>query len=157
MTDIAPIAPGVVQELAALHAHAFPRGWSEEEILDLLARGAFGYWASPPAPVAFALAWAPGGDAEILTLVTAEAARRRGWGGKLMAATIAHAAALGAEAMVLEVGVGNGAARALYDGLGFREIGRRPRYYERGGASEDALIMKLILSRTAAETFAAQD
>ena len=41
----------------------------------------------------------------------------------------------------LEVRPSNGAARALYGALGFRETGRRPRYY----GDEDALLMTLDL------------
>jgi ribosomal-protein-alanine N-acetyltransferase len=42
----------------------------------------------------------------------------------------------------LEVRPTNGAARTLYGSLGFRETGRRPRYY----GDEDALLMTLDLS-----------
>jgi ribosomal-protein-alanine N-acetyltransferase len=51
------------------------------------------------------------------------------------------AAARGAVAMLLEVAEGNGGARALYAGLGFGAVGRRPRYY----GAEDALILRAAL------------
>ena len=44
--------------------------------------------------------------------------------------------------MHLEVRPSNAAARTLYRSLGFRETGRRPRYY----GDEDALLMTLDLS-----------
>lgn len=40
--------------------------------------------------------------------------------------------------MTLEVRTGNAAARALYAGAGFAEVGRRRRYYTDG---EDAVLM----------------
>jgi ribosomal-protein-alanine N-acetyltransferase len=44
--------------------------------------------------------------------------------------------------LFLEVGEANRAARALYDGLGFRVIGRRHRYYATPAGFEDALVMR---------------
>ncbi len=44
--------------------------------------------------------------------------------------------------MVLEVAIGNAAARTLYEHAGFVEAGRRPRYYADGG---DALILRVRL------------
>ena len=49
------------------------------------------------------------------------------------------AAGLGARWLTLEVRVGNAAARGLYEKLGFRETGIRPRYYTDN--NEDAAIM----------------
>jgi [ribosomal protein S18]-alanine N-acetyltransferase len=43
--------------------------------------------------------------------------------------------------LTLEVRVSNGQAIAMYEGLGFRSAGVRPRYYQDNG--EDALIMWL--------------
>lgn len=42
--------------------------------------------------------------------------------------------------LTLEVRVSNRAALALYEGLGFRPVGRRPNYYE--SPREDALILR---------------
>jgi ribosomal-protein-alanine N-acetyltransferase len=58
-----------------------------------------------------------------------------------MVAAMEAAAARGAVAMLLEVAEGNGGARALYAGLGFGAVGRRPRYY----GAEDALILRAAL------------
>jgi ribosomal-protein-alanine N-acetyltransferase len=59
-----------------------------------------------------------------------------------MRAAMADARAAGAAAMFLEVAESNAAARALYGGLGFAPVGRRPRYYENG---EDALVLRRAL------------
>ena len=48
-------------------------------------------------------------------------------------------AAHGAERLILEVSAGNDAARALYRGAGFTEIGRRRAYYPDGS---DALVLE---------------
>jgi ribosomal-protein-alanine N-acetyltransferase len=49
----------------------------------------------------------------------------------------------GALAILLEVRESNAAARALYAKVGFREEGRRPRYYR--DPDEDAVLMRLRL------------
>lgn len=137
--------------LAALHARAFPRGWSQTEIGDLMARGAFGFMAGGPPLKGFVLAWAPGPEAEILTLVTAPEHRREGWGSRLLTAAMAAAAAQGAHAMLLEVADDNAAARALYSASGFVEVGRRLRYYQRESGAADALVLRRELAIGAAE------
>jgi ribosomal protein S18 acetylase RimI-like enzyme len=51
--------------------------------------------------------------------------------------------AMGAGEMVLEVRAGSAGARELYRGLGFGEIGRRPRYY--ASPEDDAVLMRVGL------------
>jgi ribosomal-protein-alanine N-acetyltransferase len=129
--------------LAALHAVAFPPGerWDAAAIGGLLAMpGAFGL-VLPGA--GFVLARVAADEAEILTLAVAPDARRQGHGGALLAAAMAQAAARGAAAMFLDVGAGNGAARALYAAAGFAEVGRRRRYYPDGA---DALVLRRSLT-----------
>jgi ribosomal-protein-alanine N-acetyltransferase len=49
----------------------------------------------------------------------------------------------GAGALFLEVAGANAAARALYARMGFRDVGRRRRYYADG---TDALVMRAALN-----------
>lgn len=129
--------------LAALHAAAFPpeEAWGADAIaLMLELPGSYGLWSPGEG---FVLARAAGGEAEILTLAVRPAARRRGLGGALMAAALAGAVLRGATAMFLEVAAGNAAARGLYLGLGFAEVGRRRRYYPDGS---DALVLRRDLA-----------
>lgn len=124
--------------LAALHHEAFPPGdaWDEDAFASLL--GSAGCFALR-AEGGFVLARAAGGEAEIITLAVQPAARRRGLGRRLVDDAAAFAAALGAEALFLEVEEGNAAALALYAALGFRRVGRRPGYY---GAGRDAAVLR---------------
>ena len=86
--------------------------------------------------------WMAPDDAHISSGAVAGEARRRGHGRRLVRALVALAGSLGAEAVTLEVRASNGAARALYGGCGFEEVGERGRYYPDG---EDAVIMTLAL------------
>ena len=85
-------------------------------------------------------------EAHITSLAVAGEARRRGHGRRLATALVALAASLGAGAVTLEVRASNEAARALYGGCGFEEVGERRRYYPDG---EDAVIMTLALDADA--------
>jgi ribosomal-protein-alanine N-acetyltransferase len=81
-------------------------------------------------------------EAEILTLAVAPALRRQGRGRALLTAAVLRAASE-ATAMFLEVSAGNLAAQNLYFGAGFREVGRRRRYYADGA---DALVLRRELT-----------
>ena len=86
--------------------------------------------------------WLGVDEAHITSLAVAGEARRRGHGRRLATALVALAGSLGAEAVTLEVRASNEAARVLYRGCGFEEVGERRRYYADG---EDAVIMTLAL------------
>ncbi|MCK8783249.1 GNAT family N-acetyltransferase [Roseomonas sp. NAR14] len=128
--------------LAALHALAFPaEKWGPDAIALMLELP--GTVALQRPGEGFVLLRAAAGEAEILTLAVAPAARRRGCGGALLAAALAAAAALGALAMFLEVAAGNAAARALYAAAGFTQVGLRRRYY---ADRSDALVLRRDLA-----------
>lgn len=124
--------------LARLHAACFPEPWDAKALRELFAAGAYAYRADD----GFVLARAAGGEAEILTLAVAPAARGKGLGRLLLQAAIARARDLGAGMMFLEVGADNPAALALYARLGFAKVGDRKAYY--GG--RDALVLRLPLT-----------
>jgi ribosomal-protein-alanine N-acetyltransferase len=84
-----------------------------------------------------------GESAEILTVGVVPAARRQGIARRLMANLLAAARGRGAVEVFLEVRVDNTAARALYTGDGFAEVGLRPGYYDRGRV--DAVVMRRAL------------
>ncbi len=127
-----------VPAMAALHAAAFPpaEAWGADAIGMMLGlSGAFGV-ISPG--TGFVLARAVAGEAEVLTLAVAPAARRQGLGAALVRAVLAAVGAAGGRQMFLEVSDGNAPARALYASLGFAPVGRRAKYYADG---TDALVL----------------
>jgi [ribosomal protein S18]-alanine N-acetyltransferase len=80
------------------------------------------------------------GESELLNLAVDPSLRRSGVGGMLLAAAITWLTARGARETFLEVRASNAAAIALYEGVGFRAIGRRPGYYQR--PPEDAILYR---------------
>lgn len=85
-----------------------------------------------------------GGEAEILNLAVAPSERRRGLGAALLEAALTALTAVGAVEVFLEVRESNGGAKALYRRRGFKEIGRRRRYYRQ--PVEDAIVLRLALA-----------
>ena len=127
-----------IPALAALHASAFAKGWTEESLHQLLTSpGAFGFLTEN----GFILARVAAGEAEILTIAVRPAARRAGLGRKLVLAAAKQAARDGAAAMFLEVVTGNLPAHGLYESLGFAEVGVRKAYFD----GQDALVLKADL------------
>jgi ribosomal-protein-alanine N-acetyltransferase len=144
----------LASELARIHAVAFAgegRPWSGPEILALLNEPGVGLRLAHAerheagdrlAPAGFALYRVAADEAEILTVSVVPEARRAGLGRALVGACEEGARAEGARRLFLEVAQGNAAARALYAGAGYAEVGRRKGYYQRpDGSREDALIL----------------
>jgi ribosomal-protein-alanine N-acetyltransferase len=121
----------------------FPTPWARQAFADELARP----WARlelscEPASgrvVGFCNYWLVAGEVHILNVAVHPDFRRRGLAAQLVHHILAHAARERAKVVLLEVRASNTAAQALYAKLGFRQVGRRPRYYADNG--EDALLM----------------
>ena len=149
MSTIARALPQDAEALSLLHQRSFADRWSAQYIAGLLASpGAIAFLAREgTAPRAFVVARQAADEVEILTLAVDPAARRRGMGGALIRAAAEHAHMGGARAMFLEVETTNEAARGLYAGLGFREVGQRRGYYRDapGMPARDALTLKAEL------------
>ena len=132
---------------AALHARAFDTGrpWSREEFAALLGSP---HVFSVGDDTAFALGRAIAGEAELLTLVTDPAFRRRGLARDRLRRFEQEAQARGAATAFLEVAADNAAAHALYGAAGYAEAARRAGYYPRGAsAPADALVLTKRLGR----------
>lgn len=83
--------------------------------------------------------WLMVDEAHVTSVAVRPAFRGRGLGELLMYSLFGTAMRLSARWVTLEVRVSNRVARALYQKLGFRETGIRPRYYTDN--NEDAVIM----------------
>jgi ribosomal-protein-alanine N-acetyltransferase len=136
--------PGDAAALAAVHAEAFDAPWGASAFDELLAgAGVFGLLAGEPA-VGMGLFRLAAGEMEVLTLGVSGAARRTGVARAILRAALGAAENAGAQNVFLEVEVGNAAAVALYESLGFTRSGLRRGYYDRGAAGRaDALVMCL--------------
>jgi [ribosomal protein S18]-alanine N-acetyltransferase len=133
--------------IADLHAAGFARGWSVQEIEDLLADRAviadvLRSEARSSVLDGFALSRVAADEAEILSIAIAPHRRGQGGGGPLLARHLARVNAAGARRVVLEVDEDNEPAVRLYRRFGFEKVGTRPAYYtRRDGSRGTALVM----------------
>jgi ribosomal-protein-alanine N-acetyltransferase len=143
---VVPLPAGAAEPLSLMHAACFPDDpWDALSVAQLLALyGVFGHvaWLDGIA-AGFVVARDLGGEAEILTLGVLPGLRRRGVGRALLGLVLTEAAGQRIGSIVLEVAADNGAARRLYEAMGFIRVGARARYYRRGGGWIDALILRL--------------
>lgn len=132
--------------LAALHRACFsaPPPWSDADFAGLLAQpGTFLLGGE----TGFVLGRVAADEAELLTLAVAPEARRRGIGRDLLSGFETEAAKRGARAGFLEVAEANVAARALYEGAGWQQAGKRRGYIALpGGSRADALVLRKPLA-----------
>lgn len=113
--------PAVRQQLAAPHTLAF-----------------LAFLAGERVPSAYLIASAVADEGELLTVGVDPAKRRAGLGAALVAACQAAWREAGVATAYLEVRADNTPAIALYERLGWRAHGGRPRYYRDGA---DALLL----------------
>jgi ribosomal-protein-alanine N-acetyltransferase len=135
--------------LAALHAASFQRGWSDGEFERLLLeRNVVAHRAMIGRTLAgFILSRLAASEAEILSVAVASARRGRGLARSLLHLHMRRLAGLGAESIFLEVDEDNTPARRLYARAGFREVGRRPGYYQQdAGKTTAALVLRRDLA-----------
>jgi ribosomal-protein-alanine N-acetyltransferase len=135
--------------IAALHAASFRRGWSEQEVEGLLLdRAVIAHRAMLGAKlVGFIMSRLAADEAEILSVAVAARARGRGIARKLLSLHLRRLAGLSARAVFLEVDEHNTPAIKLYERAGFREVARRPNYYQApGGKPATALVLRRDLA-----------
>ena len=100
--------------------------------------------AGPPPPQTwetrgYLIYWLVAEEMHIMNLAVDPKYRRQGIARALLTDGLSRARAQGAEVAWLEVRPSNQAAQALYESFGFKNVGRRPRYY--ADNQEDALLL----------------
>jgi len=94
--------------------------------------------------VAFVVAHSVIDEAHIVNFAVDKRVRRQGVGRELLSYLLNDLFKRGVRWVTLEVRRSNQAARGLYDGMGFQEVGIRAGYYPDN--QEDALVMSLNLA-----------
>jgi [ribosomal protein S18]-alanine N-acetyltransferase len=145
---IAPASVDQAEALAAVHRACFTEVWAASTIACLLqesnAISAVAHRGSRV--VGFALCRLAAEECEVLTCAVEPASRRRDIGRSMLNAAFGEAVRRGGHLVFLEVAADNDAAIAMYAERGLRPVGRRRRYYRRGGdVAVDALIMSCEL------------
>ena len=140
---VSEAGPNDARAMAALHAAAFHRGWSDGEFEQLLIdRNVVAHRAMlGRGLVGFIVSRLVLDEAEILSVAVTSSRRGKGLARRLLDLNLRRLAGLGARTVFLEVDEGNVPARRLYRRAGFLQSGRRPGYYPAGQGAA-ALILR---------------
>ena len=135
-----------IEAVAGIEADAYAFPWTAGMFADCLGSGHECWVAREGAAIlGYAILAAAAGEAHLLNVCVTPGVRRRGHGRALVRHMIDRAIGREARTLFLEVRPSNAAARRLYAGLGFREIGRRKNYYPAPDGREDATVLALSL------------
>ena len=141
MTEIRLLAREHLAEVAEIERLCFSQPWSEQSLGLLIADGGVGFVALVDGAVA-----AYGGmlyvldEGQITNIATHPDYRRRGLARAVVDALCEYAMEKELCSVFLEVRESNLAARELYRGCGYGEIGTRRRFYR--DPTEDAVLME---------------
>lgn len=130
--------------LVELAAYRYP--WSHKNFLDCISAG---YTCllllADDVLVGYGVMSSGAGEAHIQNLCVEPRHQGQGYGRRILEHLLNLAVVQQVDTVFLEVRASNRAALALYDSMGFNEIGLRRGYYPLGKKREDALIFALGL------------
>lgn len=130
--------------ISAMEALCYEFPWSAGVFSDCLRAGHSCWLLCVDATIAGYGILSMGADeAHVLNLCIDPAQRGKGLGRHLLGRLLDVARWNGAGRVFLEVRPSNPVAMTLYESIGFREIGRRPRYYPAREGREEAVVMAL--------------
>lgn len=142
MSNIVTMTSCHVPQVAALEKECFSDPWSQRSVASELDN-----------PLALWLVWEEDGqvlgyvgsqtvldETDMMNVAVSAQARRRGIAQALVEALVIQLKQRGSRCLTLEVRTSNAPAIALYEKLGFRQVGRRPNYYSH--PKEDGLILR---------------
>lgn len=136
-----------LDRVSALETDAYEFPWSRGIFGDCLGAGhpCWALWVQGEL-AGYGILSIAAGEAHILNLCVGRAWRGLGLGRLLLRRLLDLIRWHGAGRVFLEVRPSNPIARALYESMGFEQIGRRPRYYPAHDGREDAIVMALDLT-----------
>ena len=141
-----PMRPDDLDAVSSIELAAYAFPWTHGIFKDCLKAG-YDCWvlARPAEIIGYGILSAAAREAHILNVCVAPTEQRKGYGHRIVLRLLDLARWHQAERVFLEVRPSNPNAIALYDSMGFNEIGRRPNYYPAKRGREDAIVMAMEL------------
>ncbi len=141
MINFREMLPEDADEVAEVEKKCFPVPWSRESFWREASNENTLYllMLNDDEIIGYAGTWISFEEAQITNVAVVPEYRGNGNGRALMEELIRRVKEKGVTAMTLEVRPSNAVALGLYESLGFKDCGRRPKYYSDNG--EDAIIM----------------
>lgn len=131
-----------VAKVAELEAKYFSMPWSENSICGEL-KNPLSLWVvalKDGEVVGYVGSQIVPDEADMMNLAVEETYHRKGIAEGLVNALVSQLQVRGVVSLTLEVRASNAPAIALYNKMGFFQVGRRPNYYQK--PREDALILR---------------
>ncbi len=145
-TQIRAMVPADLKAVSRVESDAYKYPWSVGIFRDCLLAGYFSVVLDIAGAVTgYAIMSTASAEAHVLNICVHPAARRYGYGRKLLNSLLLKAHNLEVEQIFLEVRPSNKPALSLYRSAGFVEIGVRPAYYQAELGREDAIILSAKL------------
>lgn len=141
MSAVQPMTADDLSQVIALEQQAHPTPWSPALVQRSWQDHQAWVLREGSSVVAFAFVQRILDEAHLLDVVVDPAYRGRGWGRDLLTELITRSPDEGVTIWLLEVRASNQPAIALYQSLGFNEMGIRRGYYVDAQGREDALLM----------------
>lgn len=142
-----PMTQGDLDAVLKIELQCYPHPWTKGIFGDCIRVG-YDCWVledEETGIIGYGVLSIGAGESHVLNLAVDPSLRGQGLGRYLLEHLLQRARSGGAEMALLEVRPSNAGARALYEKIGFNEIGRRPDYYPDGDGREDALLYALYL------------
>jgi ribosomal-protein-alanine N-acetyltransferase len=140
------MTPGDLPAVAAIERTAYAFPWSEGIFRDCLRVGYLCRVADVDGEIiAYGIVAMGAGEAHILNLCVRPDLRGRSIGREMLMLLLERSRQAGMTDTFLEVRPSNLHAIALYQSVGFVQVGLRKGYYQAEGGREDALVLKLGL------------
>ena len=142
MIQLIPMDSRHVAQVAALEKQCFSEPWSENSVASELSNPLSAWLVAMDGD---ALAGYVGsqsvmGESDMMNIAVDAHYRRQGIAQALVKELVAQLKEKGNHSLTLEVRISNQPAIALYEKLGFVQVGKRPNYYR--NPKEDALILR---------------
>ena len=142
MIAYTPMNETHVSQIAELEKLCFSDPWSERSIASEL-KSQYSYWlvgCEDDRVVGYVGSQSSFDEADMMNLAVHPDFRRCGVAQQLVEGLCETLAQKGVRCLLLEVRASNEPAKALYEKLGFEQVGCRPNYYR--NPKEDALILR---------------
>ena len=140
--EVVPMRRCHVPQVAALEKVCFSDPWSEQSVAGELSNP-LSVWlvcVEKDRVLGYVGSQTVLGETDMMNVAVSPDARRRGIGEKLILELVERLKERDSHCLTLEVRATNAPAIALYEKLGFTQVGRRPNYYR--NPKEDALILR---------------
>ena len=142
MIQLIPMDNCHVAQVAALEKQCFSDPWSESSVASELSNPLSAWLVAMDGDVLAGYVGSQSvmGESDMMKIAVDAHYRRQGIAQALIEALVVQLKEKGSHSLTLEVRISNQPAIALYEKLGFAQVGKRPNYYR--SPKEDALILR---------------